>query len=748
MSYNRSNHRALRQGDGRVVVIGGVTLESGFLAADEVYDPTTGMWQTYQTLVENRGGPSATMLESGKILVAGGVTGNQTLQSAEILDPITHNYTGIGNMNVGRNQHRATLLDDGTVLLAAGSNNAFNLKSAELFNPSNNSFTLVGSLTDARKSHTATKLQDGEVLVAGGKGGSAGDLTSAEIYDPATQLFHLSSPMNQERALHSATLLNNGQVLIVGGVQTGGKTTPTAELFDPGTESFTLTGSLNLGRKRHRAALLGDGTVLVEGGDYLANGTGGGDRETETAELYTPDTGLWSMVGDMSSQRAEHESTLLLDGTVLISGGILIPAASEVYHPDLQSFSDVGLMIQTRGRHVAIRLANPAWGSLVGHVVAIGGDVQGGMVFGGGQQAFDSVEIYDPATGTFSAFGTMTVARQNHTATELNDGRILITGGVGRPFISATAELLDGPTPSPTPIPTPTPTPSPTPSSTPTPTPSPTTTPSPSPTSTPTPPPTPTPVESKPLNISTRGDAETGDKVLIGGFILSGGTESKTVIIRAIGPSLPLDGVLADPVLELHKPDGSVVVNDNWKDSQQIAITASGLAPDNDLESAIIASLPPGLYTAIMHGKGSTTGVGLVEVYDLDDPNSATYLANISTRAFAQPGDNAMIGGFIIGEGGHTGQVVVRAIGPSLITVADALSDPILNLFDAQGALVAQNDDWADPNGTAIEATGLAPTDSRESAILADLAPGAYTAIVQGKAESSGVGLVEVYYLP
>ncbi len=749
MANNRSNHRAILQGDGRVVVIGGVTLESGFLAADEVYTPSTGMWTAYQTMLENRGGHTATMLQSGKILVAGGVTGNETLQSAEILDPVTHNFTAIGNMITGRNQHRATLLNDGKVLLAAGSNNAFNLKSAELFDPTNNTFSAVGSLKDSRKSQTATKLQDGRVLVAGGKGGGAGDLTSAEIYDPSTQLFHLASPMNEERALHSATLLNNGEVLVVGGVQTGGTTTETTELFDPSTESFSLTGSLNLGRKRHRAALLNDGTLLVEGGNYLANGTGGGDRETETAELYTPATALWSMVGDMSSQRSEHESTLLEDGTVLISGGILIPVATEIYHPMLQSFSDVGQMIQTRGRHVAIRLANPAWGSLVGQVVAIGGDIQGGSVFGGGQQAFDSVEIFDPATNQWASFGTMTEARQNHTATELNDGRIMIAGGVGRPFISATGELLDGPTPSPTPIPTPTPTPSPTisPSPTPTPTPSPSPSPSPSPTASPSPTPSPTPVESKPLNISTRGDAQTGDKVLIGGFIVTGGTEPKTVILRAIGPSLPLDGVLADPVLELHNPDGSVVLNDNWKDTQQTAIAASGLAPTNDLESAIIATLEPGLYTAIVRGKDDGTGLGLVEVYDLDDPNSPAYLANISTRGFAQPGDNAMIGGFIIGDGDQTGQVVVRAIGPSLTSVPDALSDPTLNLFDVQGTLIGQNDDWADTNGAAIESTGLAPTDSHESAILADLAPGAYTAIVQGKSGGSGVGLVEVYYL-
>lgn len=743
MIYNRSNHRAILQGDGRVVIIGGVTLESGFLAADEVYSPVTKTWTLYQTLLQNRAGHTATMLQSGKILVVGGVTGNQTLQSAEILDPVTHAFTSIGNMKVPRNEHRATLLNDGTVLLEAGSTDSVMLTSAEIFDPTDNSFTLTGSLKDARKSHTATKLQDGRVLVTGGKGGRGGDLNSAEVYDPTTQLFHTTSPMSEERALHAATLLNTGKVLVVGGVQTGGGVTATTELFDANLETFTLSGSLALGRKRHRESLLLDGTVLVSGGNFLDNGSGGGERETDTAELYHPATGLFTSVANMSSARSEHESTLLLDGTVLISGGILVQVPSEVYTPSALGFSDVGDMVQTRGRHVAIRLTNPAWGSLVGHVLAIGGDVTGGAVFGGGQQAFNSVEIYDPASGQFSTFGTMTVARQNHTATELNDGRIMIAGGVGRPFVSATGEVLDGPTPSPTPPPTPTPSPSPSPSASPTPTIS------------------PTPAESKPLNISTRGNAQTGDKVMIGGFILAGGTEPKTVIVRAIGPSLsssnpPVAGALVDPVLELHEPDGTIIVNDNWKDSQQTAIEASGLAPTNDLESAIIATLPPvdpqvdgsGLYTAIVYGKNGGTGIGLVEVYDLDDPNAATYLGNISTRGSVETGDNAMIGGFIIGAGADSGDLVVRAIGPSLTGVPGALQDPTLSLFNAQGFVVALNDDWQDTNATAISDTGLAPTDPRESAILATLPPGAYTALVQGKNGTTGIGLVEVYYLP
>ncbi len=166
----------------------------------------------------------------------------------------------------------------------------------------------------------------------------------------------------------------------------------------------------------------------------------------------------------------------------------------------------------------------------------------------------------------------------------------------------------------------------------------------------------------QPLNISTRGEIGTGDNVLIGGFIITG-NDPKNVILRAIGPSLSLDGVLADPVLELHEPDGTVITNDNWRDSQEQEITDTGLEPADDLESAIVATLAPGAYTAIVSGQGGGTGVGLVEAYDLD-ALADSQLANISTRGSVGTDDNVMIGGFILG--GPTGDtsVVVRGLGP------------------------------------------------------------------------------------
>ncbi len=253
------------------------------------------------------------------------------------------------------------------------------------------------------------------------------------------------------------------------------------------------------------------------------------------------------------------------------------------------------------------------------------------------------------------------------------------------------------------------------------------------------------------LNISTRMQVLTDDNVLIGGFIVTG-ISPKRVIVRAIGPALTpfgVAGALMDPTLELNGFDGSVTTNDDWKDDQQAEIEATGLQPTNDAESAIVQTLAPGAYTAIVRGAGGTTGIGLVEAYDLDQPADSK-LANISTRGFIDTGDNVMIGGFIIGpEGLGDATVLVRAIGPSLgnFGVANALQDPTLELRDGSGALLTSNDDWKESEQAEIEATGLAPSDDAESAILSTLPPGGYTAIVRGALDTTGVGLVEVYHL-
>ena len=250
------------------------------------------------------------------------------------------------------------------------------------------------------------------------------------------------------------------------------------------------------------------------------------------------------------------------------------------------------------------------------------------------------------------------------------------------------------------------------------------------------------------LNISTRLQVLTGDNVLIGGFILTG-SDAKKVIVRGIGPSLTsfgVPGALQDPFLELHDINGAIIgTNDNWRDTQESEIEATGLAPTDDRESAIVMTLASDSnYTAILRGTNDTTGVGLVEVYDLDQAANSK-LANISTRGFVDTGDNVMIGGFISGNG--VAKVIVRAIGPSLTSfgVPGALQDPTLELHDINGAIIATNDNWRDTQESEIEATGLAPTDDRESAIVATITPSNYTAIVRGNNDTTGVALVEVY---
>lgn len=256
------------------------------------------------------------------------------------------------------------------------------------------------------------------------------------------------------------------------------------------------------------------------------------------------------------------------------------------------------------------------------------------------------------------------------------------------------------------------------------------------------------------LNISTRSQVLTGDQVLIGGFIITG-SDPKKVIIRGIGPSLiGVGAVLQDPMLELHQGNTTIAINDDWIENRA-EVEATTIPPTNDLESAIVATLAPGAYTAILKGKNNGTGVGVVEVYDLDQVANSK-LANISTRAFVDTGNNVMIGGLIVsgGIGGGSARVVLRAIGPSLGAsgVQNALQDPNLELHDTNGTTIASNDNWKTrPDGSSqqgeIEATAIPPTSDLESALVRNLAPGNYTAIVRGIGSATGIAVVEAYTL-
>lgn len=256
-------------------------------------------------------------------------------------------------------------------------------------------------------------------------------------------------------------------------------------------------------------------------------------------------------------------------------------------------------------------------------------------------------------------------------------------------------------------------------------------------------------------NIATRAFVATDDAILIGGFIVRG-SASKNVILRALGPSMqsggvPVPGSLQDPTLQVFDTNGNAFAsNDNWRDdpNQTAAIEASGFAPADPRESAILLDLGASNYTAIVRGTSGTTGNALVEVYDRDGPSATSELANLSSRGFVLTGDNVMIGGFVV-AGGDPAEVVVRALGPSLrgASVSGALQDPTLTLHDRNGAVIAENDNWQQDSSQAIriQETGLAPADALESAAALRLSAGSYTAVVRGRDANTGVSLIEMY---
>lgn len=252
-------------------------------------------------------------------------------------------------------------------------------------------------------------------------------------------------------------------------------------------------------------------------------------------------------------------------------------------------------------------------------------------------------------------------------------------------------------------------------------------------------------------NISTRASVQTGDDILIGGFVVTGAVPKK-VVIRAIGPWLQRYGVtdpLLDPTLELHNSAQAIIAsNDDWRSAAHASQIPVDLQPSDDRESAILTTLQPGSYTAVMRGKNDTTGIALVEAYDLD-PEASAQLINVSSRALVQTGDSVMIGGFVLSGANGSTQVVVRALGPSLgpFGIVNPLADPTLELRNVNGTLVSSNDNWKSAQQTAIQATGRAPGNDLESAIVATLPAGSYTSIVAGKGGATGIGLVEVYNL-
>jgi PKD repeat protein len=353
--------------------------------------------------------------------------------------------------------------------------------------------------------------------------------------------------------------------------------------------------------------------------------------------------------------------------------------------------------------------------------------------------------------GTPDVSGGAPVVQHTYTSAGTYTATLVVTDSRGAASVNTAEQVITVTGPSPTPSPTPTATAT----ATASPTASATATATVTPTATPTATATATPANVQLLNISGRVFTQTGDKVGIGGFIISG-SSSKRVMARAIGPSLkvngtPFPGRLQDPVLELHDANGSpVLFNNDWRDTQEAEIMQSGLAPSDDKESAIIKRLDPGGYTAIIRSVDGSPGIGVVELYDLSQSDPAE-LGNLSVRADVETGDNVLFDGLILG-GITPKRILFRALGPSIqangAPLPGTLQNPTLEVYDANGTSLRSNDDWKDaPNRTEIELTGLAPSDDRESAVLLLLAPGNYTSVVRGKNGTTGIALAEAYKL-
>ncbi len=309
----RENHTATLLPSGKVLVAAGGSDEDSSSVTAELYDPSTRLWSFTGSLTGSRKLHTATLLLNGKVLVAGGYdssVGGATVATCELYDPVTGTWTGTGSLNEGRYDHTATLLPSGKVLVAGGLSAGAYIASAELYDPVTGNWSTTASLPAERAFHTATLLPNGKVLVAGGR-----DLfsvfASAELYDPATGNWSSTGSLNTARGAHTATLLQNGTVLAAGGGNSSFLSS--AELYNPTTGLWTFTGSLSTARDWHTATLLPNGQVLAAGGVSLSL--------VLISELYDPATGTWSNTGSLNQARYLHTATLLPDGTVLAAGG-------------------------------------------------------------------------------------------------------------------------------------------------------------------------------------------------------------------------------------------------------------------------------------------------------------------------------------------------------------------------------------------------------------------------------------------
>jgi N-acetylneuraminic acid mutarotase len=618
----------------------------------------------------------------------------------------TWTATSITNVPTGRFGHTAVWTGSEMIVWGGGYDNTV-LNTGGRYDPATDTWTATATAGAPLPLTGHTAVWTGtEMIVWAGIGGR---------YNPATNSWTPTSTTNapSSRVVHTA-VWTGSEMIIWGGfdgftsaLNTGGK-------YNPGTNSWTPTSTTNApsARTAHTAVWTGSEMIIWGGWDALSNLLNSGGK-------YDPVTDSWIGTSTINAPAARYQHTAVWTGSeMIVWGGARLEGTTfntgGRYNPDTNSWTATSITNtpSRRGAHTAV------W-TLSEMIVWGGGSSVSALINTGGR--------YDPVTDSWTATSTIDApaGRELHTAVWTGNEMIIWGGWDGgstyNGFNTGGRYCAPGPT-------------------------------------------------SQLGNISTRAFVQTGDNVMIGGFIVQG-AQPKRVIIRAIGPELGappynIPGALADPTLELHDGNGALIAsNDNWQHTiiggiitrdQVRDILNSGHAPTDPRESAIIADLPGGNYTAIVRGVNTTTGVALVEVYDLS-ASIGSILGNISTRSFVQTDDNVMIGGFIV-AGTESKKVIIRAIGPDLTQygVPSVLPDPTLELHDGAGVLIASNDNWQHTiiggiitrdQVQDIVNSGYAPGDPSDSAIIAELPAGNYTAVVRGVNNTTGVALVEVYDL-
>jgi N-acetylneuraminic acid mutarotase len=575
------------------------------------------------------------------------------------------------------------------------------------YNPATDTW-IVTSTTNApsgRYNHTSV-WTGREMIIWGGSGNSPAALSSGGRYNPATDSWRATSITNAPPGRAQHTAVWTGTQMVVWGGASGNNYLNTGGRYNPTTDSWAPTSITNAPDARAIHTAVWTGSEMIVWG-----GTGNVFGNLDTGGRYNPDSNTWISTSTASAPEGRLFHTAIWIGTnMIVWGGTDGSSALNTggrYDPGTNSWTTTTMsnVPSARAGHTAV------W---------TGGEM---IVWSGANTSYlNTGGRYNPASDSWSATSTTNPprGRASHTAVWTGDEMIVWGGGDDNNDFNSGGRYCAPEPPA------------------------------------------------QLGNISTRAFVQTGDNVMIGGFIVQG-VQPKRVIIRAIGPELSQFGVpdpLANPRLELHNAAGALIgSNDDWQQtiiggvitrSQVADIQNSGHTPTNPFESAIIVDLPPGNYTGIVRGVNDTTGVALVEVYDLGN-EASSILGNISTRSFVQTGDNVMIGGFIV-QGTGAKRVIIRAIGPELsqFGVPDPLANPRLELHNAAGALIGSNDDWQHTiiggvitrdQVADIQNSNHAPADPFESAIIAELPPGNYTAIVRGVNNTTGVALVEMYDL-